>query len=112
MLADLGWTLSGACAAAVGLVDVPNAGVTIVAAGPNPTRGVILARVGAAAPQRVRVLLMDALGRAVGVLHDGDVTPGAGVVVRMETARLSAGVYVLWARGDAGDARRILSVVP
>lgn len=111
MLADLGWALGGACASAVGPVDAPEAGVVIAAFAPNPVQSTASARVTVAAPQRVRLSLVDALGRTVGTLFDGDVSPGAPATVRLEAAHLAAGAYVLWARGDAGASWRVVSVV-
>ncbi len=111
LLADLGWTLGGACAAAVGPVEALASGVTLVSAGPNPARGTVAARVAVTVPQRVRVVLVDVLGRAAATPFEGDVSPGAPVTVRVEGSHLAAGVYVWWARGDVGDARRPVSVV-
>lgn len=111
MLSDLGWALGGACAAAVGLVERPESGVAFTSVGPNPAQGEVWVRVAAAAPQRARISIVDALGRDVATLFDGVLSPGAPVGLRLDAARLAAGVYVLRARADAGDARRLITVV-
>ncbi len=111
MLADLGWALGGACAASVGPVERPDTGVTFVGLGPNPTQGEVSVRVVVAAPQRVRVALVDALGRTATVVYNGDVEAGAGQALRVDGRRFAPGVYRLRAQGDAGAASAGLVIV-
>ena len=78
-----------------------------LALAPNPTTGTTVVRYETAAAQRVRVTVVDVLGRPVAVLADGEQAAGPHEV-RLDTARLAPGVYVV--RLDAGVgalARRI-----
>ena len=77
--------------------------------GPNPARGPVTIRVARAAPGPVRVVLYDALGRAVRVLHDGEA--GEALALRLDTERLAPGLYVVRAATAAGATARPLVVV-
>lgn len=61
--------------------------------------------------QVVRVALYDALGREVAVLLDAAVAAGADQTLRVATAGLPAGLYVVRAQGETFTAQRLLSVV-
>ena len=77
---------------------------------PNPSRTSATLAFRLDATGSVRLTLVDALGRTVAVLHDGELAAGEQTV-RVDTSRLPAGVYV--ARLDAGgrvEARRITVV--
>lgn len=78
---------------------------------PNPTAAATAVRLTVPEAGVVRVVVFDALGRAVATLHDGPV--GAGEVdVRWDGARRSAaGVYVIRATmGERSASRRVLIV--
>ena len=60
---------------------------------PNPARGAATVAYGLVAPARVRVSLVDVLGREVAVAQDG-AQPAGPHQARLETAGLPAGVYV------------------
>lgn len=64
-----------------------------------------------AAAQRVRVGLYDVLGRAVARLHDGPVAAGAALALRVPTAALAPGLYVVRAEGEAFVRTRRLVVI-
>ena len=57
----------------------------------------------------VRAIVVDAMGREVAVLHDGEQAAGA-YALDFETAALAAGVYVLWISDGATSASRTLTV--
>ena len=82
-----------------------------LAVGPNPAGAAGAAvRFTLAAPRRVRLTLVDALGRTVAVLAAGDRAAGEHAA-RLDTSRLAPGIYVL--RLDAGQetaARRVAVV--
>ena len=73
---------------------------------PNPTTGAASLTLTMDRPQRVRAVLLDALGREVAVLHEGE---AAGVVALTVDGRaLAPGVYVVRAAGsDASLVRRL-----
>lgn len=91
--------------------DGPLAGEGLGLPFPNPAPAapvsvpLALARAG-----HVEVSVVDALGRTVAVLHDGELAAGAHVV-RWDARRAAAGVYVVRLRGDAGSAARRVLVV-
>ncbi len=72
---------------------------------PNPTAGDASLTLTADQPQAVRVTLHDALGREVAVLFDG-VTTGEAQTLRVATAGLPTGVYVVRAAGETFNALR------
>lgn len=72
---------------------------------PNPTAGDASLTLTADQPQAVRVTLHDALGREVAVLFDG-ATTGEAQTIRVATAGLPTGVYVVRATGETFTALR------
>ena len=78
--------------------------------GPNPASERTAFRLTAATATDVRVTLTDALGRPVGVLHDGLVTGEA--VVPVDLSRLAPGLYVVRAEGTGVAATRTLTRPP
>ena len=74
-----------------------------IAVAPNPSRASTALTFRLDAPGPVRLTLVDALGRAVAVLADGERAAGEHTV-RVDTSRLPAGVYV--ARLVAGGVVR------
>ncbi|HEX9950266.1 MAG TPA: T9SS type A sorting domain-containing protein [Rubricoccaceae bacterium] len=77
---------------------------------PNPSRNATTLAFHLDAAGPVRLTLIDALGRTVAVLHDGELAAGEQTA-RVDTSRLPAGVYV--ARLDAGgrvETRRLTVV--
>lgn len=89
---------------AVVAAEAPAVGAdAALAAFPNPARGAATLRVRLDAPGHARLTLLDALGRTVAVLLDGEQAAGEQTV-RVDTARLPAGVYA--ARLDAGGRVR------
>ncbi|PAP77744.1 Calx-beta domain-containing protein [Rubrivirga marina] len=76
---------------------------------PNPSPGGVSARLLTPASPQVRVVVYDALGREVAVLHDG---PTAGdVQAHVPAGRLSPGAYVVRATGNGVALTRTLTVV-
>ena len=67
--------------------------------GPNPTAARTRLAIGLDAPQRVRVDLMDALGRTVATLHDG-AAPVGDLLLDVDASALPAGVYVVRVAGE------------
>lgn len=86
--------LDGTVSAEAPPTEAPRRGL---AAFPNPARGATTLRFTATGP--TRLVLLDMLGRTVAVMLDGETGTGERTV-RVDTARLPAGVYV--ARLDAG----------
>ncbi len=76
---------------------------------PNPAAGTATLALTLGRPSAVRVAAFDALGREVAVLHDGTL-PAGSHALRLETAALPAGVYVVRATGEAGTAVRRVTV--
>lgn len=94
MLADLGWRLSGACAAQVGPMPDPAGAPVLVLAGANPFGEGTALRVIADVPGRYRVRLADATGRHVRDLADLTLVPGDERRVTVSGDGIAAGVYV------------------
>ncbi len=81
-----------------------------LAASPNPARGAATVTLTLDAPQRATVGVFDVLGRRVALLHDGPL--GAGThALRLDAARLPAGVYVVRASVSAESLTRTVTVV-
>ena len=109
-----GWTalfqkgfLSGQ---AVNTTGGPNGETFGLSVGPNPTAGDATVRVSLDRAQRVTVALYDVLGRQVAVVADGAFGEGT-TAVRVSTAGLPSGVYVLRLEGEGVSVTERLSVV-
>ncbi len=76
---------------------------------PAPLEARLTLQVPAAGP--VRVVLYDALGRTVAVVFDGAATAGQTLDLRVGTAALPAGAYLIHAGGATFTATRALTVV-
>ncbi len=86
----------------------PQASGATLRAAPNPARGATTLRFEASG--ETRLVVYDALGREVAVLHDGPLAPGEHAV-RFETGALPAGVYVARLVTASGAESRTLTVV-
>ena len=111
VLADVGWTLAGACLDAAGPAPPPAAGLAVARTGPNPFRSRTTLRVESAAPGLARAALYDARGRFVADLGATAVLPGRPFEVVVDGAGLATGVYVVDVRVGAGRAAVPLTVV-
>lgn len=79
------------------------AALALSAPAPNPAAGRTSVRLRVEAPQTLRVVVVDALGRTVAVLHDG---PAAGTLtLGVDASRLAPGVYVIRATGASASAQ-------
>ena len=76
---------------------------------PNPTGGRVTVALSLAAPQVVRVSVVDALGREVAVVHDGAATDGQRL--RLDTEGWPVGAYSVRVVTEAGQASAGLTVV-
>lgn len=76
--------------------------LAVTALYPNPFRTDATLHVAAGRSQRVVVELLDVLGRRVDLLYDGFVAAGAPLPVRVDGARLPAGLYLVRVRGEEG----------
>ena len=97
-----GFTGSAAVPEAVAAVEVQ-------AAIPNPFTPQTSVRFRVAQAQSVRVVLYDALGRAVRTLFDGPLAGGVFETVEIDGAGLPAGTYVVRVTGTAGGAAVVAS---
>ncbi len=87
----------------------PEAGGLSVAVSPNPSAGAAWATLTVASVSSVRVVVVDAVGRVVAVLHDGPVSAGS---VRLSLpSGLAAGVYAVVAEGAGAAVARARWVV-
>lgn len=112
LLADLGWSLGGDCAALVGDRErPPSDGLDAVLAGPNPVRGQTRVRVRAAVRQQVDVRVLDAQGRTVAAVPPRGLEPGVPFDVSVDGRGLAAGVYRVVVRGESGTRSVPLVVV-
>lgn len=77
---------------------------------PNPADDAVRVSVTLAAPSSVRVVVVDAVGRTVAVLHDG-ASPAGDLTLALDTSRLAPGVYVVRAlAGDAASTARLVVI--
>lgn len=81
-----------------------------VALYPNPTSGVATLEFSLAHNSNVTVSVMDATGRTVSVLADGNMSQGTQKI-QVPTANLAAGVYNISIRTEQGNLTQRLSVV-
>ncbi len=105
---DPAWVASGI----VGSDESPErAGLSLGLPHPNPVRGasaVVPFETAQAGP--VRLVIVDALGREVAVLVDGE-RPAGTQTVALDARRLAPGVYVARLEADGRVASRVLTVV-
>ena len=73
--------------------------VALSAVVPNPTAGTASLTLRVDAAQTVRATVVDALGRQVATLYEGEVAPSADVTLSLDTARLAPGVYSVRVQG-------------
>ena len=110
---EMGWTLGPGCAllTGVGGVAAETAPPTpaLQAAGPNPFRRRTAVDLRVPDAQRVRAVLVDALGRPVRTVHDGTVAAGTHRLA-VDAAGLAVGVYRLVVETGAGVVRLPLTV--
>lgn len=106
MLADLGWRLSGDCAARVGPLAPLADGLRLTLDGPNPTRGATRLVAEVDVPGSLRAWLVDGLGRRVAVLADRSVVPGEPVSIVVPGDGLADGVYRAVVRAG-GETRSV-----
>ena len=83
--------------------------LSLTAVTPNPARGGARLTVTVPEPERVRVIVTDALGREVARLHDGELSGSAELM--LDTSRLAPGVYVVRVEGDTATEVQRLTVV-
>ncbi len=83
----------------------------LTVASPNPFNGQTAFELVVAEPQRVRVEVLDVLGRQVAVLFDGQVLAGQRYPFSLSAAGLDAGVYVYRAVGERFQASRRVTLV-
>ncbi len=86
----------------VAQAPAPSSAGLSVAVSPNPSSGAAWAALTVAEAQAVRVVVLDALGRVVAVLHDG--AASAGVLRLSLPSGLAAGVYAVVAEGAGASA--------
>ena len=77
---------------------------------PNPTASGASLAVEVSSAQRVTATVYDVLGRQVARAFDGPLAPGATALLRLDTARLAPGTYVVRLEGETFSASRRLSV--
>ena len=82
-------------------------GFALSAPAPNPASGDVRLTFTSAAPQAVRAVLVDALGRELAVVFDGTATGPTELLVRRQA--LPAGTYVLRVSGDAGATTQTIT---
>jgi hypothetical protein len=76
---------------------------------PNPSAGLASFTLEVTETQPVRVVVYDALGKAVAVLHDGLAAAGIAHPLAFDGARLPAGLYVIRVTGERfADARKVV----
>ena len=78
----------------------------LTVASPNPFNGQTAFELTVAETQRVRVEVLDVLGRQVAILFEGDALAGQRYPFSLSAAGLDAGVYVYRAVGETFQASR------
>ncbi len=109
VLADVGWTLAGDCAARVGERPRQTAGVMVERTGPNPFTRITSLRITSAAGGTLRADLVDTAGRRVAVLADRLVVAGESVALEVRATGLAAGAYFVHVR--VGEAEQFVPLV-
>jgi hypothetical protein len=108
---DAGWiALDYAFTPATAAEPVPAEAYRLGAVAPNPLAGRASLGLEVGRTQRVRVEVLDALGRRVATVHDGVLTSGTAHALALDAARLPAGAYVVRATGETFTATRPLTV--
>jgi hypothetical protein len=90
--------------------NAPADAFRLAAARPNPVRGAATVTVELGAPQHVRAVLTDALGRRVLDVFDA-AAPAGALDLRLDAAGLAPGVYVLRVTGASATATQTVTVV-
>lgn len=109
-LADLGWTLVGACVRLAG-PPTPDGGVVAERRGPNPFTSRTVIRLQSDAPRLVRVAVYDALGRRVRDLGTTALVARRPTDVVVEARDLAGGVYVVRVVGEGTPLAVPITVV-
>ncbi len=105
-LEPIGYAVAGEGAAPTAMKAVE-----VQAAVPNPSADATSVRFRVAEEQDITVTLYDALGRRVRVLFEGALRAGRYESVRVESADLPAGTYVVRVEGEGGAASTRISFV-
>lgn len=100
--------LRAAVGGTVATEGAPAAAFALKAA-PNPVRAVAAVTLTTAGAPAVRVVVFDALGRRVAVLHDGPIAAGT-LRLGLDVSGLPAGVYVVRAEGDGVVQSQVLTI--
>jgi len=90
----------------------PAGGLRLSAPYPNPARNSALITLTSDHSEALRVAVYDVLGREVLLLHEGMATAGQPLALRVETAALAAGAYVVRASGARVSVAVRLTVTP
>ena len=98
-------------AATAGAPDAALATATVGLFAPNPAAGTSALRVRTGAGGAFTATLFDALGRRVRTVFEGETAPGQTLDLRLDTAGLARGVYVLRVDGAGVSEARRLTVV-
>ena len=94
----------------VDVADTPQESGLALGISPNPSAGDATVTLALDAPGAARVVVFDALGRRVAVLHDGPLAVGEHAF-EIDAGRLAPGLYIVRTVTPTGSASRTLSVV-
>ncbi|PAP77197.1 hypothetical protein [Rubrivirga marina] len=111
VIADVGWSLAGDCAARVGSLPAFDPTLTLERLGPNPTPGRTTIRISSEEAVSIEVRLLDVLGRRVAEYGTFVLVGGTARDVVVDGARMGGGVYFLSVRGGPEPALLPLTVV-
>ncbi len=89
--------------------EQPSSGLN-VAVFPNPATDVGYVRIETDSASEVDVLVFDVLGREVNRIRTGPLSAGSTRTVRLDTAGLAAGRYIVQVRGRDGFLNRLIAV--
>ncbi len=95
---------------AVELVVGSESALALSAPQPNPSRGMAYVVLSGEAGQSVRVSVVDALGREVSVVYEGQIDTSIRRDLVLETSGLPSGLYLVRAVSERGVATRSLTV--